>query len=78
MQPEDVTSILEASLPECQFTVQSDGSHYSVIAVGEVFQGLSRVRKQQLIYEALNEKIASGEIHAVQIRAFTPEEWAAR
>jgi acid stress-induced BolA-like protein IbaG/YrbA len=35
------------------------------------------VKKQQLIYAALNEQIADGTIHAVNIRTYTPAQWQA-
>jgi acid stress-induced BolA-like protein IbaG/YrbA len=42
--------------------------------VSEAFSGLSRVKRQQLVYSFLNEKINSGEIHAVSMKCLTPEE----
>ena len=50
---------------------------WSVLAVeivSDVFEGLSRVKRQQLVYKALNERIESGEIHAVSMRTYSPEE----
>jgi acid stress-induced BolA-like protein IbaG/YrbA len=46
--------------------------------VGEVFNGLRPVKKQQLVYAALSEEIAAGDIHAVNIRTLTPAEWQAQ
>jgi len=46
-----------------------------VIAVSEMFDGMSRVKKQQTIYGPLSEVIASGAVHAVSIKAFTPSQW---
>jgi acid stress-induced BolA-like protein IbaG/YrbA len=43
-----------------------------------VFEGLRPVKKQQLVYAALSDRIADGSIHAVNIRTFTPAEWQAR
>lgn len=48
----------------------------SVIAVGEMFDGMSRVKKQQAVYAPLMEYIADNRIHALSIKAFTPQEWA--
>lgn len=53
----------------------SDGSHYKVVAVGECFDGMSRVKQQQAIYGPLNAYIASGELHALTIKTFTPTQW---
>ena len=52
-----------------------DGSHFQVIVVGALFDGMSRVKKQQSVYAPLMEHIASNAIHALSIKAFTPEEW---
>ena len=55
--------------------VSADGSHYAVIAVGECFDGLSRVKQQQMVYAPLMAEIADGSIHALSIKAFTPTQW---
>nr|WP_284694931.1 BolA family protein [Photobacterium galatheae] len=56
--------------------VSGEGSHYQVIAVGAMFEGMSRVKKQQAVYAPLMSHIASNAIHALSIKAYTPEEWA--
>ncbi|MCF7980707.1 MAG: BolA family transcriptional regulator [Pseudomonadales bacterium] len=78
MQPEEVKAQLEAQLPDCQFEVSGDGSHFQVVAIGAMFENLNAVKKQQLIYAVLNDKIADGSIHALVIKTFTPDEWAAQ
>ncbi len=75
MNPEDVKQRIAAGLPDCEITVTGDGSHFEVIAVGEVFAGLSPVKKQQLVYGTVNDLITSGELHALTIKAYTPAEW---
>lgn len=70
-----VQALLEQHLSQCEFTVQGEGNHYDIVAVGEVFAGLRPVKKQQLVYAALSEQIADGSIHAVNIRTHTPDEW---
>jgi acid stress-induced BolA-like protein IbaG/YrbA len=47
-----------------------------VTVVSPAFEGLSRVRKQQLVYAAIAELIKNGALHAVTIRAYTPAERA--
>ncbi|MDF2155999.1 BolA family iron metabolism protein IbaG [Vibrio sp. CAU 1672] len=56
--------------------VKGEGSHYEVVAVDACFDGMSRVKKQQLIYRPLMEYIQRNDIHALSIKAYTPEEWA--
>lgn len=75
MQPNDVKALLEARLEDCDFYIQGEGCNFQVIAVGEVFDGLSPVKRQQLIYSALADEIASGAVHAVSIKTYTPAQW---
>ena len=75
MDAATVKALLENHLPDCEFHVQGEGSNYDIVAVGDVFQDLRPVKKQQLVYGALSEEIAGGAIHAVNIRALTPAEW---
>ena len=73
-----VRSLLENHLAQCEFHVQGEGNHYDIVAIGEVFEGLRPVKKQQLVYAALSDCIADGSVHAVNIRTFTPAEWQLR
>lgn len=75
MQPEEIKQLIEAGLPGCEAIVQGDGSHFDVVAIGEVFAGKSPVKQQQAIYAVLGDRITSGEIHAVNIKCYTPAEW---
>lgn len=75
MQNEQVQALLQRELAECDVTVAGDGSHFDVTIVGDVFAGLRPVKKQQLVYSVLNEHIASGAIHAVNMQLYTREEW---
>ena len=40
-----------------------------------MFIDMSRVKKQQTIYAHLSDEIASNAIHALTIKALTPDEW---
>ncbi|SDL86985.1 Acid stress-induced BolA-like protein IbaG/YrbA, predicted regulator of iron metabolism [Franzmannia pantelleriensis] len=75
MQPSDVKALLEARIEGCDFHIQGEGCNFQVTAVGEVFGDLSPVKRQQLIYSALSEEIASGALHAVSIKTYTPSQW---
>lgn len=77
MDAATVKVLLQDHLSECEFHVQGEGNHYDIVAIGAVFEGLRPVKKQQLIYAALNEQIADGTIHAVNIRTYTPAQWQA-
>jgi len=48
-------------------------THFNLVVVAESFTGLGRVARQRMIYAALAEELA-GPVHALAIRALTPEE----
>ncbi len=54
-------------------------THLKVVVVSKAFEGMSSVRRHQLIYEALAEELgkkpAQGGIHALAITSRTPSEW---
>ncbi|EJR0952351.1 BolA family iron metabolism protein IbaG [Vibrio alginolyticus] len=76
MDSAKVQQLLEEALSLQEVHVKGEGSHYEVVAVDACFDGMSRVKKQQLIYAPLMEYIQRNDIHALSIKAFTPEEWA--
>jgi acid stress-induced BolA-like protein IbaG/YrbA len=75
MDAATVKSLVEGHLENCEVLVEGAGSHYDITVIGELFAGMRPVQKQQVVYAALNDSIASGAIHAVNIRTFTPEQW---
>lgn len=76
MQSSDIKALLEARLEDCEFHIQGEGCNFQVIAIGEMFAGLSPVKRQQLVYGALSDEIASGAVHAVSLKTYTPAQWA--
>ena len=75
MSPEQVKAALEAAIAGSEVQVASDGNHVSVTVISAAFEGLNAVKKQQLVYGALQDAIASGAIHAVHMKTYTPAEW---
>ncbi len=54
-----------------------DGAHFEALVVSQAFQGLARVRRHQMVYAALGDRMRE-EIHALSMHTLSPEEWAAR
>ncbi len=55
--------------------VQGDGYHYHVTLVSDRFEGQGTLARQQWVYAQLNDLIASGQIHALQMKTWTNLEW---
>lgn len=78
VSPEQVETIIKSGLPDAQVQALSpDGEHYEVIVVSSAFAGKGRVQQHQLVYKALGEVLHTGVLHAVSLKTFTPEDWAA-
>lgn len=78
METEAISHLIRAGLPAAEVSVQGDGSHFEAIVIGEVFDGLTPIKRQRLVMDTVREQLVSGELHALSIKTFTPEEWAAR
>lgn len=74
MDASQITTLLDAELTECQVTVDGGDGKYLVTVIGDVFEGLNAVKRQQTIYKILNEHIKSGAIHAVTMSLMTANE----
>ncbi|MFB9885746.1 BolA family protein [Balneatrix alpica] len=77
MQASEVKSIIEAGIADAQVLPEGEGCNFQVVVISPAFAGLSPVKKQQMVYATLAERIADGSIHALTIKAYTPEQWQA-
>lgn len=77
MESSQILALLEVAFPDCTISVEGGDGKFMVSAVGDVFDGLNAVKRQQAVYSVLNEHISSGAIHAVTMRLSTPAEQAA-
>jgi acid stress-induced BolA-like protein IbaG/YrbA len=44
------------------------------VVVSDQFEGKRAVARQQMVYATLQDDIASGELHAISLKTFTPAE----
>ena len=78
MTPAEIQTMLEAQLPDCSATVISDdNTHFEATVISAAFGGKRALQRHQMVYGALGDKIG-GDIHALSIQAYTPEEWQQR
>jgi len=77
VEPGSIEQSIRAGLPVIHVEVRGDGAHFEAVVVSPSFAGLNRVRQHQLVYAALGERMRE-EIHALSMKTFSPEEWAAR
>lgn len=74
VKPEDIHAWIADVITCEQLQVAGDGQHFQALIVSAAFAGLSKVRRHQLVYQALGSRM-HGEIHALSMRTMTPDEW---
>ncbi|BEI34574.1 MULTISPECIES: BolA family protein [unclassified Polynucleobacter] len=75
--PEQVKSYISEKLPCTHLEVEGDGQHFYATIVSPEFAGKRLVQRHQLVYAALGDRMKA-EIHALSIKAFTPDEFTAQ
>jgi acid stress-induced BolA-like protein IbaG/YrbA len=71
--PDDIKRTIEAGLACEHVAVDGDGQHFQAVIVSAAFEGLSRVKRHQLVYGALGDRMRA-EIHALSMQTLTPAE----
>jgi len=72
---EQIKAMINDALSLDELHVSFDGSQAKIIAVSDMFEDMSRVKKQQTVFAPLSEAIKDGTIHAVTVKTFTTEQW---
>lgn len=77
MDSEAIAALIRQGIPGADVRVSSDdNTHFQAVVVAEAFAGLRATARHQLVYRSLGERMGN-EIHALSIRALTPDEWQA-
>lgn len=70
----EIVAAIQAQMPDARVDVQVDGDRALITVVSAAFAGRSRVQQQQAVYRCIDAFITDGRLHAVTIRAQTPDE----
>lgn len=71
------TRILEA-LPGSEVEVRDTtgtGDHFEARVVSPAFAGKPMVQQHQLVYAPLQQWLKTGELHALALKTYSPEQW---
>ena len=75
MQGSELENLIKTGIPGAEVTVKGEGDHFEAIVVSQQFEGCSMVQQHQLVYATLGDRMG-GEIHALALHTYTPDEWA--
>lgn len=71
--PKQLDIVDESHLHAGHAGARSGGGHFAVTIVAEAFAGQPLIKRHRMVYDALGDAMKS-EIHALSIKAFSPEE----
>lgn len=71
----EVEALIINEYPDAQIAIEGQGCDLSIRVVSERFAGLTMVKQHQGVMATLTEPLASGRLHAVTLKTFTPEQW---
>ena len=77
VDPRSIEDSIRAGLDCTHVQVAGDGAHFEAVIVSPAFAGLTRVKRHQLVYGALGDRMRE-EIHALSMKTLSPEEWSSR
>jgi len=77
MDEEEIRASIEAGLPGSEVYVEGDGRHFQAVVISDRFEGTSRIQQHRAVYEALGSSFDTESLHALSVRTYTPEKWAA-
>jgi acid stress-induced BolA-like protein IbaG/YrbA len=78
MNPQQVAELIQRGLEGSQASVTSaDNVHFEAVVIAPAFAGKRPVQRHQLVYATLGPAIGN-EIHALELKVFTPEEYSAK
>jgi len=74
MTTEEIENMLAETFTDASIAATGGDGSYQVRIVSDAFDGLNAVKRQQSVYRVLNPHIASGVIHAINMKLMTPGE----
>ncbi|MGB4675056.1 MAG: BolA family protein [Azovibrio sp.] len=78
MDPEQIATLIRQGLNCTHLQVAGDGRHFEAVVVSAEFSGKSRILRHQRVNQTIKPQLDSGELHALSLKTYTPEEWSAR
>jgi acid stress-induced BolA-like protein IbaG/YrbA len=79
IEPQWIETKIKTALPDADVQVNDTtgtGDHFEARVVSAAFTGKSMVQQHQLVYAPLKDVLATGELHALALKTYSPEQWA--
>lgn len=71
----EVEALITQSYAGATIHIEGEGCNLTITVISELFVGQTMIKQHQGVMATLNEPLASGRLHAVTLKTFTPEQW---
>lgn len=81
IEPELIVAKIEAAIEGATAHVTDltgTRDHFSVVVISDAFEGKLPIKQHRMVNAALADELASGVIHAMQLKTMTQSEWASQ
>lgn len=78
LDPKQIEERIRGALEGAEIEVrdtQGTGTYFEARVVAEAFEGKSMVEQHQLVYAPVKHLLDSGELHALTLKTYTPQQW---
>jgi acid stress-induced BolA-like protein IbaG/YrbA len=70
-----VSKLINDAIELDELHVSFDGSQCKINAISDIFDDLSRVKRQQTVLKPLADIIKDGTVHAITVKTFNKKQW---
>lgn len=74
MEEQEILQRIATLYPEAAIEASGEGCNFELFVVTPDFDGMSLVKRQQSILSLFSEELRSGKLHAIAVKAKTPQE----
>ena len=74
MTLDEIKIKLEKGIEDAKVTLDGDGCSCSATIISPIFKNMSLIQRQRKVLSLVSNEIKNGELHALSIKAYTPDE----
>ena len=79
LNPDEIADRIRNGLPDTEWVEVRDltgtGDHFEAKVVSPSFAKLPMIAQHQKVYAPLQDWLKTGELHALALKTYTPEQW---
>ena len=75
MEKSAIIDIVNSCVNNAELYLEGEDCNFSIKVVSNDFVGKSTLERQKLVLSGFSDLLRKGDLHALSVKSFTPEEW---